>query len=265
MTALRGILTRELQAVFFTPLGWIALGAFTLVASLLFWLELLSFEVMQQRAMALGDPALLSLLDFNDLLIGSVLLHAHVLLIFVVPLLTMRLFADEERQGTLDMLLAAPVRTSTIVAGKLLGVAVVVVAAALLLLVYPALLAWLGRAAVEGDAVVDWAQVVLGVAGVVATGVLYGAIGAAISASTSSPTTAGLLSALLLVGLWFVGGAAGGLEGSGGAVLAWLAPTSHMERLTRGVLTVADAGYYFIGTLAFAMLSARLLEARRRR
>ncbi|OGQ13339.1 MAG: hypothetical protein A2138_08840, partial [Deltaproteobacteria bacterium RBG_16_71_12] len=201
MRAFTGILKRELISTFATPLAWVALGAFALVTALLFWLELLGFEVQQQRAMAIGDPAILALLDFNDLLIGSTLLHAQVLLIFVVPVLTMRLVAEEQQRGTLDVLLAAPVRAGVVIGAKLASLALLLAAACVLLLIYPALLSSLGRAVVEGDGVVDWGQALLGIAGVFATGLLYAALGLAVSAGTSSPAAAALVTALLLVGL----------------------------------------------------------------
>lgn len=264
MRAFSGLLRRELLATFATPLAWVALGAFSLVTALLFWLELLGFEVQQQRAMAIGDPAVLALLDFNDLLIGSTILHAQVLLIFVVPVLTMRLFAEEQQRGTLDFLLAAPVRGSVIVGAKLASMAVFLVVTCALLLVYPALLALLGRAVIEGDGVVDWGQALCGIAGVLATGLLYSALGMAVSAGTSSPAAAALVTALLLVALWFLGNASGGVPGAGGTLLSWLAPASHLERGVRGVLSLGDVVYYLSGTAALALASVSLLESKRR-
>ena len=264
MAGMRAVLVRELRAVFTTPLAWSALGAFSLVTALLFWLELLSFEQAQERALAVNDPQLLALLDFNDLLLGSVLNHAQVLLIFVVPLFTMRLFADEARQGSLDLLLSSPVRTSAVVAGKIGSVVVVVVAAGALLLVYPLLLQVFGRAVIDGDGVVDWAQAVSGVLGVVACGALYASLGAAISASTASPAAAALVTALVLVGLWFGGSAASGLEGIAGPALSWLAPQSHVERLARGIVALPDLVYFASGVGALSFITALQFDARRR-
>lgn len=258
------LLVRELRVVFFTPLAWAALGAFSLLTALLFWLELLSFEVAQQRALIVNDPALLRLLDFNDLLIGSVLTHAQMLLLFVVPLFTMRLYADELRQGTLDMLLGAPVRTATLVAAKWTGATVVVLGLGATLMVYPALLALFGKAVVQGDGVVDWAQAVVGIGAVVMTGAAYAALGGCISAAVSSPSTAALTTALALVGLWFGGSAAQGLEGSAGVVLSWMAPMTHMERLARGMVTLPDVVYFATFPMACAALTVRVLDARRR-
>lgn len=264
MSAFRAVLSRELRILLGTPLAWTALSAFSLVTALLFWLELLSFEVAQQRAMAVGDPALLSLLDFNDLLLGSVLVHAQVLLLFIVPLLTMRLFADEAHKGTLDFLLASPASDMAVVLGKLAGVVVILLAAGALLLVYPVLLQVFGRAAVQGDGVVDWPQAILGILGLVACGTLSAALGAAVSASTSSPSSAALVTALALVALWLAGSAAPSLEGAAGPVLHWLAPASHLERATRGVLALADVAYFASGTLGLVVVTWRLHAARRR-
>lgn len=264
MSAFRAVLSRELKILLGTPLAWTALAAFSLVTALLFWLELLSFEVAQQRAMAVGDAALLSLLDFNDLLLGSVLLHAQVLLLFIVPLLTMRLFADEAHKGTLDYLLASPASDVAVVLGKLAGVVVVLLAAGALLLVYPALLQLFGRAVVQGDGVVDWPQALLGIAGLLACGTLSAALGAAVSASTASPSSAALVTALALVALWLAGSAAPSLDSAAGQVLHWLAPASHLERMTRGVLALADVAYFSSGTAGLLLVTVRLYSSRRR-
>lgn len=264
MRPFRALLVRELRVMFTTPLAWSALAAFALVTALLFWLELLSFETAQQRALAINDAEILKLLDFNDVLLGGVLNHAQVLLIFVVPVLTMRTFADEARQGTLDLLLGAPVRTSHLVLAKLAGVVVVIALAGALLLVYPVLLQAFGRAVVEGDGVVDWAQALAGIAGVVLCGALYAAIGVSVSASTTSTSTAALVTALVLVGLWLAGSAAGGLEGAAGPVVAWIAPSSHIERLARGILLVPDLVYFVTGTSALVFVAHHLVDARRR-
>ena len=258
------VLTRELRILFGTPLAWGALGAFSLVTALLFWLELLSFEVAQQRAMAVNDPSVLSLLDFNDLLFGSVLVHSQILLIFVVPLLTMRLFADETRQGTMELLLSAPVRTSHVVLGKISGVFVILGLMGAVLLLYPALLQVFGRAAVQGDGVVDWGQALLGVTGVVACGALYASIGAAISAGTKSPSVAALVTGLSLVGVWFGASTASGAEGLAGPVLSWMGPGQHMERMARGILALPDVVYFASGVVAFTFIAHRLVENGRR-
>lgn len=263
MSACRAVFVRELRILLGTPLAWSALAAFSLVTALLFWLELLSFEVAQQRAMAVGDPALLSLLDFNDLLFGSVIVHAQVLFLFIVPLLTMRLFADEAHKGTLDFLLASPASDLAVVVGKLLGIFAILCAAGALLLVYPVLLVAFGRAVVQGDGVVDWPQAFAGIAGLVACGTLSAALGGAVSAATSSPSSAALVTALVLVALWLAGSAAPSIEGAGGAVLYWIAPASHLERFARGVVTLADCVYFASGTAGIVVVTWRV-HARRR-
>jgi hypothetical protein len=74
-----------------------------------------------------------------------------------------------------------------------------------------------------------------------------------------------LFTALLLVGLWFLGSAAGGLDADAAAAVAWLAPSSHLERMLGGTLAVADVGYFVVVIAACAVLCARMLDARRGR
>jgi ABC-2 type transport system permease protein len=264
VSAVRAILGRELRIAFTTPLAWTALGAFALVTALLFWLQLLAFEGSQTRALALDDKNLLSMLDFNELLLGSVYGHAQLLLVFLVPVFTMRAFADEARQGTLDLLASAPVTTTQLAFGKLLGAVAIVAAASLVLLVYPALLAIFGRAVVEGDGVVDWPQAFTGVLGFFLVGAVYASIGTLLSSASSSPAGAAMVTVLVLMGLWLAGNAALAVEGALGHALAWLAPSSHLERFVRGVVAVSDVTYFASFIAACAIGAQRVLEARRR-
>ena len=88
-----GVARRELTVMFTSPLAFIAVAVFTLLTALLFWLQLLQFEATQTRVLRLNDPSITALLDFNDLLLAPVFLFAQIVLLFIAPLLCMRLFA----------------------------------------------------------------------------------------------------------------------------------------------------------------------------
>ena len=263
MTALFGIVRRELRVAMTSSVALVAMGAFWVMSAVTFWLGLSAFEVAQQRALATNDPDLIALLDVNDVLLGGVLLQAQVLLLFVVPVLTMRAFASEDEKGTADLLYASPASTATLVFGKLLSAWVLLLLVCLTLAVYPVLVAVLGRPVTPGDVVVDAGQMVVGIAGVFLVGACYAGVGLAASAATRTASAAALITTVLLVALWFVGGAAPALDGSAAALLGWLAPASHLERLVHGAVAFADVVYFLSITVGTAAMTHRLVHARR--
>lgn len=265
MTALWGVLKRDVRIAFTTPTAWIVVFAFTLITSLLFWMQLLQFEGALQRALELKQRDVLALLDFHELVLGGVWMHVQELLLFLMPLLTMRAFADEKRQGTLDLLLASPARTWQLVAGKIGAVVVIVLCLCAILLVYPCVLAWLGHSATPGESVIDAGAVASGLCGVLLTGALYASVGVLFSSLTSSATVAALLTFLTLAFLWFMGGASGALDGTLGVVLSALSPASHMERFVRGAVALVDVTYFVTGIVVAFVACVHIVDDGRQR
>jgi ABC-2 type transport system permease protein len=263
VTPFLGILRRELTVALSSSVALVALGAFWVMSAVTFWLGLSAFEVAQQRALATNDPEVIALLDVNDVLLGSVLVQAQVLLLFVVPLLTMRAFASEHEKGTADLLYASPASTMQIVLGKLAGTWALLALVCGSLAAYPVLVSALGRPVTQGDVVVDAGQMLVGLLGVFLVGAVYAGVGLVASAATRSAAAAALATTVFLVALWFIGGAAPTLDGSAAALLGWLAPASHLERLVRGSVALADLGYFASLIVGTAALAHRLVDARR--
>jgi ABC-2 type transport system permease protein len=263
MSALVGLFKKELRVAFTTPLAWVVLFAFASLASLFFWLQLTEFERTLQRVLSLGDRALAAQLDFNDLILGALYANLQLVLLFVMPLLTMRAVAEERQRKTLELLLTAPIRAWEIAAAKLSAVFVLVVVLAVFLLLYPALLASFGASNDASAPVVDWGQVLAGTLGFALAGFLFASVGFAFSCMTATPALAGLLAFVTLVLAWFLGSAGHEIPGAVGDALSALSPASHVERLVRGVLHGADVAYYASGIALCFLCGCMALEARR--
>jgi ABC-2 type transport system permease protein len=173
----------------------------------------------------------------------------------LAALVTMRSFAEEERAGSLELLLTAPVRTGTVVAGKLLAGAGVLVAVAAATIACPVLVAAMGHP--------DFGPIVTGYVGLALLGLAFVAVGLAVSAATSNPLAAAAGTTALLLGLWAGGLVAGGLTGRPRAVLDYLAPSSHVVGFLRGTLAVTDVAYFGSLTVVAVLATLAVLRARR--
>jgi ABC-2 type transport system permease protein len=213
------IAARDLRATYVSAFGIGCTAAFAALAGVL-----LVFDLR-------GNQARLDLW-FSSLFIALGLLAA---------LLAQRAFAEEERAGTLELLLTSPVRFWQVAVGKLLGVCGVLVAAIAATIVCPILVSSMGNP--------DAGPIITGYIGLLLVGVGFLSLGLAVSASTPNPLVAAAGTAAVLVALWLAGVLAGGLGGRLHVVLQYLSPTSHVTGFLRGTLSVADVAYFLSMTL----------------
>jgi ABC-2 type transport system permease protein len=227
------IAARDLRATYVSAFGIGCTAAFAALAGVL-----LVFDLR-------GNQARLDLW-FSSLFVALDLLAA---------LLAQRSFAEEERSGTLELLLTSPVHHWQVAVGKLLGVCGVLVAAIAATVVCPLLVASMGNP--------DGGPIVTGYVGLFLVGTGFLALGVAVSAATPNPLVAAAGTAAVLVALWLAGVLAGGLGGRPHVVLEYLSPTSHVTGFLRGTLAVADVAYFLSMTLAGVVGVIAVLGSRR--
>jgi len=257
------LLVRELRLLVTSATGGVLGAVWALCVAALFLVDLTAFEQAEQRALALGDPALVALLDVNDLLLSSVLGNVVVLLLFFAPLLAMRLFADDPT--TRDWLLHAAPSATTVGLGKLAAGVVIVAGLAGSTLALPALLAVFGQPAAGGTGpVVDVAQAVVATGTLAACGACFVAVACVAAAVFDVPLAAGLVAFLVLVAWWLLPSTVTLVGPDVARWLAWASPSSHLERGLRGVLDGGDV-VWFVGTFVSAALATVLGLARGRR
>lgn len=238
MNTLTAIAKKELRTYFLSPIALIFIATFLLSALFsFFWIEgFFSRNVADIRPLFAWLP---------------------VLLIFLVPALGMRLWSEEERTGTMELLRTFPMRTGVMVLGKFVSGLWLVAVALVLTLPIPLMVNTLGD--------LDWGPVF---GGYVATLLLAGAylsITLCISAMTSSQIVALVFGAVACGVLYLVGSdpVVQVFGNRSGEVLRSLGAGSRFESILRGVIDLRDLAYY--GSLIgfFLLLNTRILEARR--
>ena len=161
-----------------------------------------------------------------------------VLMIFLVAALTMRQWSEEQRSGTLEILLTLPVSTTQLVLGKFLAVVALVAIALSLTIFLPITVALLGN--------LDWGPVIGGYLAAVLMAAAYAAIGLFVSSRTDNQIVA-LISTVLVCGLFYIVGSPGVTDFTGnevGELLRAIGAGSRFESIQRGVIDVRDLLYY---------------------
>jgi len=212
--AARAIAGRELRSAFSSPFGYGLVAGYLALAGLLLVLALRDGEAR---------------LDgwFTPMFVLTAALCA---------LLTMRSFAEEERTGSLELLLTAPLRGRDVVVGKLLGAFGVVAVIVAATVTAPIIVGVLGDP--------DWGPVVTGYIGLALVALCFCALGLVSSAATASQLVAAAVSAGLLLGLWFGAAALGNAPGFVGAALTYLSPAEHVSGFLRGTIAAVDVVYF---------------------
>jgi ABC-2 type transport system permease protein len=219
MNGLWPVLKRELFSLFVTPTAWVVGTAFLLLQGLHFYLIVAHFAAQPDLSAEAGPVETF----FGQ----TILLYLPVL--FVCPVLTMRLFAEERRSGTIEPLLTAPVDTVGIVLGKYLAVLLTYLALWLPTVVYMLLLSRWGA--------VDWRVVAAGYLAVGCVGAGCLSLGTLASALSRSQLSAAVMSGLAILGLFMFGIGEFIFEpGAGYDLSAYVSVWGQMNDFSRGLI-----------------------------
>ena len=242
-TSVKSVFTiagRELRSFFNTTIGWLVLAGFLLLTGI-FWSSMVRFYV-QQSTDVVANPYAASYMNFTDYLLAPFFGNTAVVLLLLCPALSMRLFSEEMKQGTLELLLTSPVSTFEIVLGKYLGDIGIVAAMMIGTFMVPLSLYIWGEP--------DMGAFIGGYAGLMLIASATIAMGMMFSAFTQNQLGALDLALSGALALWVISW----VSQSPDNLFEQLAMISHVEDLIKGVVKVSDLGYFaaFIGFFVFA-------------
>lgn len=254
MRALGALIRREFRLYFVSPIGWVVLALFFIAVGLNFYGSLMNFVAYSRQAGAgLGadGPAV----DVNTQLMTPFFFNLAITGFLLLPLLTMRLMAEERRQGTIELLLTYPVSDLQVVLGKYLAA----------LAFYAVML--LGTLWTVGVVVrfgqPDPAPLVAGYLGVFLYGGAFLSLGLMLSALTENQIVAGALALVLFLLLWMFSWAASVTRGVAAEIFGALSVVDRFKPMSQGVVDSHDV-IFFVSLIAFGIFIAHeALSARR--
>ena len=246
------ICQKELRSYFVSPIAYILFIIYAALFGWFFWNMVGAFIYYSMEAQMRGE---MFPMNINDQVVRQLLGNMNVVNLFFIPLMTMRLFAEEKRNGTIELLATSPIRDGEVIFGKWL--ASVILYATILLF------ADLNFIFLFKYGNPDWKPMVIGYLGVLLQAAALLAIGIFISTLTKNQIIAGTgtFGVCLLI---FVLGWVGGYNYSTWArVMTYISTTTHMESFLKGVIDTKDAIYYVSVIFLGLFLTARSLESLR--
>lgn len=239
---------REFKSLFASPLAWSVLAALQAILALMFLGRIELLQRYQGQLLALDNAP-----GVTELIVPELFGNAAIVLLLIVPLLTMRLIAEERRNRTLALLFSAPVSMTEIVLGKYCGVLLFMLVVVVLIALMPLSLLVGGTLdfGLLGSALLGLSFALAG----------FAAIGLFMSTLTQHPAVAAIAGFGALLLFWILD--ATGQGDTRASVLAYLSIFNHYQPFLRGVFSTADAAYYVLLVLTFLGLSIRRLDADR--
>lgn len=244
------IARRECLARFRAPTAWLVLAAVQAIGALIFLLHLDSYLQLQDEFRRAGSGP-----GITAFLLPRLFGAAAMIQLLVLPLLSMHLLAGESRDGTLQLLLSAPVSAAEVVLGKYLGLLCVLVPMVLLTAAMPASLA------LATD--IDAGALALAAIGLLLFLAAGGAAGLYLSSLTRQPAVAAILTLGLLLGLLLLGEWGRTLDGMAATVLGFPTPAAHLDPFLSGLFDSGACAFFVLFALLFLALAIRRLDDER--
>jgi ABC-2 type transport system permease protein len=253
MNNILAIAQKEIKSYFASPIAYIVIGFSAILFGWFFINLLYYFDRMSlQAGLGGGGP---ESMNVNEMLIGPLFMNVSVILLFTLPLVTMRIYSEEKRSGTIELLLTSPLTDFQIVMGKFLGALVLYAAMLSVTLVHIGFLFAFGNP--------EWRPVATGYLGVLLMGGCFLSLGLFVSSLTKNQIVAGMITFAVFLMFWIVNWISSFSGPTTQAVLNYLSITDHLNDFTKGVLDTKHLVYY-VSFIAFSLfLTVRSVDSER--
>ncbi len=245
------IAQKELKSYFASPIAYIIIGVFALVFGYFYFVSVTFFL---QASLQMGMPGA-GQININTMAIRPLLQNIAVVALFMLPLITMRTYAEEKRTGTIELLLTSPLTDTQIVIGKFLG------AVALYLLMLAVTWIHIGILFIYGNP--EWKPILTGYLGLLLMGASFMSIGLLISSLTRNQIVAGVVTFAALLLLWTLNWMSESSGPTTQKVLSALSITERFDDFSKGVISVSHLVYY-VSFITFGLfLTAKSVDSER--
>ena len=221
---------KELRGYFASPMAWIIIGFFAVIFGY-FFDAYLSFTVQQSMSGQGGG------VNVNMVMIRPLFSNAAIIVLFLLPMITMRTYSEEKRSGTIELLLTSPVTDFEIIAGKFLGCFGLYAAMMAVTMLDMSLLFAYGNP--------EWKPLIAGYLGMLLLGGSFISVGLFISSTTKNQVVAGTATFITFLLLWVISWMADSSGPTTGAVLSYLSITEHLDDFAKGIIDTKHLVYYF--------------------
>lgn len=246
------VFKKEFKAYFTSPIAYVLIAMFLLISGYFFY-NIYSFFNYVVFSMGMQRSPMMEQVNVTEMVCPPLYSNIVIVILLMVPLLTMRLLAEEKKLGTIEILLTYPIRDAEVVFGKFaacLAVYCVMLAATFL---YPLMLFVYSG--------VEWGPVLSCYLGLLLVGSAFISTGLLISSLTENQIIAGVSTFGVLLLFWLVGASERLVSPELGAILKHLSLLEHFEQFAKGIIDTRDIIYYLNFTFFALFLTLRSLDS----
>ena len=241
---------KELRGYFVSPVAWVMLGLFAFIFGWFFTVYLNVFNEQSLRGGGQGQP-----INVNMMLIRPLLSNASVLVLFLLPMITMRTYSEEKRSGTIELLLTSPLTDLEIILGKFVGALGLYAAMLLVTVPYVGILFYYGNP--------EFRPLISGYLGLFLLGACFIAMGLFISSTTKNQMVAGAATFIVFLFFWIINWFSDSAGPTLGPILSYLSITEHFDDFGKGVIDTKHVVFY-LSFVAFGLfLSLKSVDSER--
>ena len=254
MNSVRNVLAiadKELRSYFASPIAYIIIGLFALLFGWFFYVYLTFFVQRSSGMNPMGGGAS----NINQDMIRYVLMNSSVIILFVMPMITMRIYAEEKRSGTIELLLTSPLTDVQIILGKFLGAMGLYAAMLIVTLLYMAILFIYGNP--------EWRPVVAGYLGLLLMGGCFISVGLLISSLTRNQIVAGVMTFAVFLMLWVINWIGDQSGPTTRTIVNYLSIVDHYDDFARGIIDTKHLVYYLSFITFGLFLTAKSVDSER--
>ena len=248
------IYRREVKSYFTSPTVYMCIAMFFFMSGLIF------YGIMSNFSLASGDEEYrrqngIDTFNFTIMVIRQMFLAVNFLMVFIVPIITMRLLAEEKKSGTFELLKSLPFTDWNIVVAKFLSAYTVIATMLILSIYYLLIMMRFGSP--------ELPVYFVAMLGALLAAAAYTAIGLFASALSENQIVSAIVSFVGLLGFFLVGEFAPASSGGIGRLLELLSMRYHTDQFARGLIRLEDVAYFALLVIVFLFLTSRVLELRR--
>jgi ABC-2 type transport system permease protein len=251
------VYSKEMRSYFVSPVAYVIAGVFLFLSGYLFRNILMQFNMLclqlGQRAQQMGGQ--MPALNLNEMVVVQFFAVMDFIWLLIVPMLTMRLYAEEKKTGTIELLMTSPISSVEVLLGKFFACFSLYSIIVSLTMVYFVILEAYGSP--------DWGPIFSGYLGYLFLGATFISVGILASALTENQIVAVLLSFGILLLFWLIDWSASFAGPTAAKILQYMSFIEHLEDFQRGVIDSKDVVFYLSFSFFCLFLTTRVVESRR--
>jgi ABC-2 type transport system permease protein len=254
MTNILAIANKELRSYFASPIAYIVIGLFAALYGFFFWAILQYFvaQSMQMGQFGMQGP---QSMNVNQQLIRPLVQNVTILVLFLMPMVTMRTYSEEKRSGTIELLLTSPVSDFQIIMGKFLGAMALYLVMLAVSLIHIAILFIYGHP--------EWKPILTAYLGLVLLGGCFISLGLFISSLTKNQIVAGIVTFAVFLFLWIITWIGSFSGPTVDKLTTYVSIIDHLDDFGKGVIDTTHVIYYLSFMTFGLFLTAKSVDSER--